>query len=83
MAIATMLLHWSWHVVPLHPDKVITLLAQTSHKLGYCINAEAGAILMDMNRYIHLIKNVYDDDWEWGHHKEHLFHPQKEFNSYH
>ena len=64
------------------PDEVILLLVKTSHKLSYRINHKAGEILMDMNRDLHLLKKVYDH-WEWYHDKEHLFRPQKEFNSYH
>ena len=64
------------------PDKVITLLVQTSCKLSYQINDEAGAILMDMNQDLHLLKKLYDH-WEWYHQKEHLFCPQKERSLYH
>ena len=45
------------------PDKVIILLAQTSHQLGYRVYHEPGEILMDMNQDLHLLKKVYEA-WE-------------------
>ena len=66
---------------PSVPDEVITMLAQTSHKLSYRVYNCSGEILMDMNWDLTLLTKIYVP-WEWSHDKEHLFHPQKEFYLY-